>query len=226
MQQRSRVWSRTVASWRLGRLLVVTAAAALIVSGAEASSEPSPGRVIAFLRESGARPASTETARSVAVMEVAVETGVDRMVRRIHLTKHSWSPNGRRLAFIDSSSLFVLDLDSGRSRRVFRQAKPWPRMSSAATLGWSPDGRRLVVAGSLRGKRGLVLVDAVGKTPARLLVAAPAPRPIVGWSPDGREIAYGFTIRRPNPDQEDGRVGMAVVDTARADRRGRSSPRR
>jgi TolB protein len=35
---------------------------------------------------------------------------------------------------------------------------------------------------------------------------------IWGWSPDGTAVAYGFTIKRPDPDNENGREGLATVD--------------
>jgi TolB protein len=77
---------------------------------------------------------------------------------------------------------------------------------------WSPDAQKLVVEGLMGGRRGLVLLDARGKQRPRVLVAAKTPRWIWGWSPDGRAIAYGFTIRQNNPDEGDGREGLAVVD--------------
>jgi Tol biopolymer transport system component len=149
------------------------------------------------------------------VMEVDVETGTERMVRRIHLRGHNWSPDGRRLAFIRRSELMVLELDSGRMRRVFRGAIGWRRAPSghvAVPSAWSPDAQKLVVEGSIRGRRGLVLVDARRRQRPRLLVAARTPSWIWGWSPDGRTIAYGFTIRKENPEEADGREGLAVVD--------------
>jgi Tol biopolymer transport system component len=155
-------------------------------------------------------------------MEVDPQSGVEWPVRRIELAQHSWSLDGGSLAFTRGSDLFILDLDSGRVRRVFRSAAGWRHQPSGVFVepsAWSPDGRKLVVGGSIRGRRGLVLVDARGRQPARLLVAAKTPRWLWGWSPDGRSIAYGFTIRKENPEDADGLEGLAVVDVV-----GRHSP--
>lgn len=162
---------------------------------------------MAFLRE-GAGLSAT-------VIEVDPESGVERSVRRIKLAQHSWSPDGHRLAFTRGKDLFILELDSGRVRRAFRSAVGWRHQPSgvfAEPSAWSPDGQKLVVGGSIRGRRGLVLLDARGRQRPRLLVAGRTPRWFWGWSPDGRSIAYGFTIRKENPEDADGLEGLAVVD--------------
>jgi hypothetical protein len=190
---------------RVGRIAVLFAVAAVLVASvASAKRAASPnGRVLAFLRESGVRPASPVVSRAAAVMEVDVETGRERVVRRIHLRGHNWSPDGGELAFITGSSLFVLDLDGGRVRRVFRGAIGWRRAPSgrvAVPPAWSPDVRKLVVEGSFRGRRGLVLVDARGRRRPRLLVAARTRGGFgVGLPTDARSPTAsqsGRTIRR------------------------------
>jgi Tol biopolymer transport system component len=70
----------------------------------------------------------------------------------------AWSPNGRRLAFvrggmggIDSGpnlSLYVVDADGGRQRRISGCGKPrWPSCGDfgGSQISWSPDSSRVVL---------------------------------------------------------------------------------
>jgi Tol biopolymer transport system component len=167
--------------------------------------------MVVFLREPTVRPQTVPAPRNAAVVEVDPAGGSERLITRIRLTRHGWSPDGRRLAFIGrkDTGLSVVELESGRLRRL---------LPDATSFGWSPDSRRLVAFGSTHGRRGLIVVDADGKRRPRVIVRAGARsnRVILGWSPDGRAVAYGFTIRRPNAEWDDGREGLAVVDVSGA----------
>jgi Tol biopolymer transport system component len=123
------------------------------------------------------------------------------------VTQHAWSPDGRRLAFVGTNrvGLSVVDVASGRLRRL---------LPSASSFAWSPDGRRLVAFRSASRSRGLVVVDETGKRRPRLIVRARTKWWVWGWSPDGRAVAYGFTIRKPDADHENGREGLAIVDVS------------
>jgi Tol biopolymer transport system component len=197
---------------RVTTCAVIAAAVVAFVAAAEA--QVAPEGMLVFLREPMIRPQTAPGPRNAAVLEVDAAGGSERLIRRLQLTRHAWSPNGRRLAFIGrtATGLSVVELESGRLRRLL------PR---ATSFGWSQDSRWLAAFGSTRGRHGLIVVDANGRGRPRVIVPARSNRSvlgskqsILGWSPDGRFVAYGFTIRPPDADMADGREGLVVVDVS------------
>lgn len=100
----------------------------------------------------------------------------------------TWSPEGRRLAFVsdsagespDSDGIYLIDLSNGLGQRM-RLTPSLPYQ-----LSWSPDGQLLAF-----GADGLFVMRADagpdGVTPLRLA-------PAIGgfsWSPDGSYLVYG-----------------------------------
>lgn len=107
----------------------------------------------------------------------------------------SWSPDGRRLAFVGYSrtpagaaartDLYVVDRATGKQRRVTNDA------AFETSPSWSPDGERLVyTADGLRGGgRDLMIIKVAGGKPRRLLQTTrfeAEPR----WAPKGERILF------------------------------------
>lgn len=103
-----------------------------------------------------------------------------------------WSPNGRKLAYLQQHAetvlgippqvdVVVVDVASGHARQLTFDAQ------SKSTLSWSPDGRRLVyeIHRKALGTRVAVIDPTTG---AAIRPELELPYPI--WSPDGRSLAY------------------------------------
>lgn len=95
----------------------------------------------------------------------------------------AFSPNGRRVAFIERSGakerLVVTDLATGGIRVL--AVVPFRLVDS---IGWAPDGRRLVYAGS----RGLYVSGLRG--PGRRVPGTSRLDTEPAWSPNGKTIAF------------------------------------
>jgi WD40-like Beta Propeller Repeat/Lysyl oxidase len=140
----------------------------------------------------------------------------------------SWSPDGRRLAYLRDAELWVADADGSHRARL---------SDNATSADWAPDGRRLVVEreGALVVLRAdgagvrpltagtepawssanriafvrdgdLYLVDANGRG-LRRLTTSTAAESDPAWSPDGRRLAY--------VSSEGTAIDLFVLDAAR-----------
>jgi Tol biopolymer transport system component len=112
----------------------------------------------------------------------------------------SWSPDGRRFAFVvfadGDNEIMVVDAESGKVRQRIRA----PHVGGIATPAWSPDGSSIVFSGTAGGISDLYLVDLQTEdirkiTEGREAELSPA------WSPDGRTLAF-VTDRGPGTDFE------------------------
>ncbi len=100
----------------------------------------------------------------------------------------AWSPDSRRLAFVvvkdGDNAVSFMDVESQDIKRTVRL----PGVDGITYLDWSPDGRRLVVAGTAGGTGDLWLFEPEQGNLRRLTddrysEIQPA------WSPDGRTLA-------------------------------------
>ena len=94
------------------------------------------------------------------------------------------SPDGRRIAYIQSGNLFVRDLAKG----TVRQLSSWQGDERATSLPvWSADSSRIALSTT---NRTAVVVSGVSKGAIRTIFRAGAGAVIIpkGWSPDGSKL--------------------------------------
>ena|GEM_PF-3737039 len=105
-----------------------------------------------------------------------------------------WAPDSSAIAYPEAGALFVYDIASGQTRRLFD--------GGAEDVWWSPDSRRLAVA---TVDRGLVLVQRDGAlAPTRVLGDFDGTLP-PSWSDRGERIAVASR-------GVDGQRGLVVID--------------
>jgi dipeptidyl aminopeptidase/acylaminoacyl peptidase len=97
----------------------------------------------------------------------------------------SWSPDGRRVAFVKAGNVVVANADGSDGRIVARRA---------ATPAWSPDGRRVAYTAELdAGLAAIGLVDPSGSNRRTLVLPFTGAVSEPAWAPGGRELAV--TVR-------------------------------
>lgn len=93
-----------------------------------------------------------------------------------------WSPDGRRIAYVKSDQLGVIDVDGANVRILTGGAH-------IEGLAWSPDGSHIAyVSGDWR--EADIRVIEVDGFRSYQLTDAPGPEVEPAWSPDGERIAY------------------------------------
>lgn len=108
-------------------------------------------------------------------------------------TDPAWSPDGRKIAFVDQSAsrgtLYVMNADGSGVRRVVRRGfdAGWP--------SWSPDGRSIAFDHSTATESGatsaIYIVDLDGGGLREVVANGSQP----AWGPGGKRIAFA----RPGP---------------------------
>jgi Tol biopolymer transport system component len=146
------------------------------------------GRTIAFT----AVDADADYAEGVWL--ASMEGGARRLVRlgAGDPAVSTWSPNGRRLAVTDFSTLWLVDARTGKRRRLADVNQEF------ADQAWSPDGRRIAFSacpGRGDASCGLYVVDVQTRRLTRLtrrLTAKEVSNEVgmraPAWSPDGKRI--------------------------------------
>src|SRR6266508_4623457 len=99
-------------------------------------------------------------------------------------TTVAWSPNGKQIAFLTRTELWVMKAD-GTGRRMLLQAPD----RTNRDIAWSPDGRRLAMARH-DGDWEIFVVNLDGGGTRELTHNQRADDRDPSWSPDGRAIAF------------------------------------
>jgi TolB protein len=121
-------------------------------------------------------------------------TGLKLLTTLTSITSASWSPDGRSVALIHHSDLYVLSVRTGTILRL--TSSP----AVEAHPDWSPDGRWLVVdrsTGGIGGRDAVYVVRSNGTGARRVTPLRRVLRSVEGsdpsWTPDGRilYVTYG-----------------------------------
>jgi len=111
----------------------------------------------------------------------------------------SWSPNGKRIAFVRTVGrvvgIFVMDANGANVRRLTQRRGT--SFTEDHAPAWSPDGKRIALVSvnvtvKPAGASTLYVIDADGSHP-RAVQSLPHGWPAAGapsWSPDGKRILY------------------------------------
>ncbi len=101
-----------------------------------------------------------------------------------------WSPTGLHLAyFIPEDGLYLLDVQSGRSQRLFKSESLLPRGIIGHQPVWSPDGTRLAFVLPTAYATDIYIVNADG-TNFQNITNSPTYDFWPAWSPDGTKLAF------------------------------------
>ncbi|WP_089407160.1 winged helix-turn-helix transcriptional regulator [Granulicella rosea] len=125
---------------------------------------------------------------------IPVPAGSPRAIPGIDAWDASWSPDGRSIAYVNSSSLFLAKSDGTGARKL----ESFPGL--AWMPRWSPDGSRLrLTALNVQGESNSLWEVPVGGGEPRPLLKGwaargePAALCCGSWTPDGREFVFQAT---------------------------------
>jgi hypothetical protein len=207
-----------------GRTLPRQAGTTLLRTGQRGEFNLSPalspdGKSVAFIRASflGTFDLLVADAKTGHVTNKLTSPNNDSHIDAISYVQSagSWSPDGRRLAFVvfaeGDNELAIFNLDRGGIERRIK-VKGVGQISDPS---WSPDGRQIVFAGSHGGIGDLYMLDMQSENATQLTndrYAEVHPT----WSPDGKTIAFA-TDRGPGTNFETlshGNFRLALLDVA------------
>jgi TolB protein len=99
----------------------------------------------------------------------------------------SWSPDGRKIAFLRGVAIFVINSDGSAPRRLQSGGEP-------SRVSWSPDGRLLLFDRVVKGNRDVYVIRPNGTGLKRLTTRA-GDDDGAAWAPDGRRIAFSCEVK-------------------------------
>jgi hypothetical protein len=155
-------------------------------------------------------------ARTGKIKRQITETAVDPHFQSLQFIQSagSWSPDGRRFAFMGiASGRPVLSVYDVRREKMEREI-PLPSLDEGFNPSWSPDGKQIALAGLWGGLSDLFVYDLESNRLNRL-TSDPFADLQPTWSPDGRTIA--FATDRFTTDLGRLRIGrytLGLIDVA------------
>ncbi len=132
---------------------------------------------------------------------------------QVRLTNHpaddygpSWSPDGRRIAFVSNRDsgvdhIYVMDSDGRNVTQLTRE-------SNGSHPAWSPDGAKIAFTRN-KGGNQIWVMDADGQNQTRLTHVGFNVLP--AWSPDGRRIAFVSSNKEINVMDENGNNRESLI---------------
>ena len=97
-------------------------------------------------------------------------------------TNPTWSPDGKKIAFISEWRLYTMDADGSNKEEIL----PDENLGFRARPKWSPDGKQIAINAWRQDAYVTVVADIESQTYVSLDQADSVP----AWAPDGQRIAY------------------------------------
>jgi dipeptidyl aminopeptidase/acylaminoacyl peptidase len=170
---------------RTGRVAWTSEFSRLVVDGTDVTGGESPawspaGNRLAFLRGEGLWVRELGSGQELRLADVAIFSPFTQA----HVTRPSWSPDGRAVAFVGPG--LKLSVARADGSGVTKLTSGLDRQVSPA---WSPDGDRIAFA-SDRGDSFDIWSIAPDGTGTQRLTDDPEDETLPAWSPDGLRIAF------------------------------------
>jgi Tol biopolymer transport system component len=175
-------------SLRIPAILAMTLLSAVVADGTNAAQSAFPGK--------NGRIVYNVVASGVGVWISTISPDGTR-IRRVISTRAeafspAWSADGRRIVFVQGSSIWRVNGDGNRLTRIIRVVDP-------ESPAWSPNGTMVAFAArSSGGNFDIYVVGTNGKGLRRLTTSAGLDEH-PSWSPDGKRIAYTHSSPRARP---------------------------
>ena len=125
----------------------------------------------------------------------------------------TWSPNSRQFAFIGFKKgqhvLVVKDIKSGNTEHTFNL----PGLKAMTNPTWSPDGKEIIVTGSIEGQTDLFAFD-IRREKVRQLTNDRYSEIQANFNSDGSKLVFSYDKRSMNEGRKNGRwsFDLAIMD--------------
>jgi hypothetical protein len=175
------------------------------------------GRRVAFLSEMDLFSISifVADAQTGEIIKRVASADTDRHIDALSFLESTgtWSPDGRRFAFVviadGDHQLAIADVERGD----FERRLTVPGVSAMRDPAWSPDGRHIAVTGANGGVSDLYVID-VETGEARQITDDRHADIHAAWAPDGSTIAF---VSDRGPDTDFGRLAYGNMVLSFAD---------